>query len=646
MTRIYATREPAPRSRGTSSPPRAQRGGTSAYDGCGPGHDPRQLLARELAGAIQPPPIAKDVAATAQQPPGGRANTAAGGLPAPTAAGGGGGSPPAAASPWPAWLQRCGIGSSCPCQPHDKITAVQRDLQRATLGGGSPLSGQTRTRMERAFTSDFSAVRLHTGPAAQAVASTLHAQAVTAGTDILFGSGADRPNSPGGERLLAHELAHVVQQAHGLPRAALDGGAADPLEQAADRAAGHASPAAEHEANYAATAAIQGAPVPALTRQPATVARQDLDAGTPADAGVPNQERLLGLDRLMSQIAVQTYENIGTRAELDALPAASSEERIAVEQALEAGRDSLIQLLESRIALLDEEISSLQDRIGPNPISTPENPELEALGHELVRREAERREHEQQLRPLLRRQRRREIQSIDAELAEIDEELAMLPSECDPSDPKAELLAARRVELEERKRHLARALSSTATEYEQWDERWGAKRYGPSSACTNIKEAGCGPTSLAIVLNYLYQDDPESLAATGQLEIVTPLETAKYAGTHGRVCNSGTAGDTMVTQVDTGFPGFRGERITLEQATSLLRGGNLVIFLCKNCTGTTRSGATSHYGGHFMVLSDVDASGQTYSVLDPGRSESKDIETISRTELETHTKGFWDITRK
>ncbi len=287
MTRIYATREPAPRSRGTSSRPRAQRGGTTAAAGCCPGHDPSQLLARELAHAIQPPPIAKDAAATA-------------------------------ASPWPAWLQRCGIDSSCSCQPHDKITGVQRDLQRATVGGGSPLSGQTRTRMERAFTSDFSAVRVHTGPAAQAVASTLHAQAVTAGTDILFGSGAYRPDSLGGERLLAHELAHVVQQAHGLPRASLDGGAADPLEQAADRAADHASPAAEHEAHDAAVAAIQGAPLPALTRQPATVARQDLDAGTPADAGVPNQERLLGLDRLMSQIAVQTYENIGTRAELDA----------------------------------------------------------------------------------------------------------------------------------------------------------------------------------------------------------------------------------------------------------------------------------------------------------------------------------------
>ena len=251
MTRIYATREPAPRSRGTSSRPLAQRGGTSPYQGGGPAHDPRQLLARELARAIQQPLIAQDVEVTAQQGTGGRAYTA-GGVMDPPADRRGRGSPLGAASPWPAWLQRCGIGSSCPCQPHDKITAVQRDLQRATVGGGSPLSGQTRTRMERAFTSDFSAVRLHSGPAAQAVASTLHAQAVTAGTDILFGSGADRPDSPGGERLLAHELAHVVQQAHGLPGAALDGGATDPLEQAADRAADRARWAAERQEPRAA----------------------------------------------------------------------------------------------------------------------------------------------------------------------------------------------------------------------------------------------------------------------------------------------------------------------------------------------------------------------------------------------------------
>jgi Peptidase_C39 like family len=208
------------------------------------------------------------------------------------------------------------------------------------------------------------------------------------------------------------------------------------------------------------------------------------------------------------------------------------------------------------------------------------------------------------------------------------------------------MLANRSAELQQRKRELAASLTSTATEYEQWDPRWGAIRYGSSSECTNIKEAGCGPTSLAIVMNYLYQEDPESLAASGAIEIVSPPETAAYAATHGRVCNSGTAGDTMVTQVHTGWPGFRGIRITLKEATAQLRSGNLVIFLCKHCTGQKQKGGTRRYGGHFMVLNGVDADGTTYNVLDPGGRETRDIVTISREELQNHTNGFWIIERQ
>jgi hypothetical protein len=66
--------------------------------------------------------------------------------------------------------------------------------------------------MEHAFSADFSAVRMHTGPASDRVASGLGARALTAGQDILFGPGAFRPHTSAGDRLLAHELTHVVQQ--------------------------------------------------------------------------------------------------------------------------------------------------------------------------------------------------------------------------------------------------------------------------------------------------------------------------------------------------------------------------------------------------------------------------------------------------
>ena len=137
--------------------------------------------------------------------------------------------------------------------------------------------------MQSAFSSDFAAVRVHTGAAAHDAASALGARALTAGTDILFRAGEYLPGTPGGDWLLAHELAHVVQQAHGLP-GILDTGATDHLETAAGLAADHASPAAEHEAHGAAMNAAMGKPVPALSRQPPTIARQD--AGTsPPDAG-------------------------------------------------------------------------------------------------------------------------------------------------------------------------------------------------------------------------------------------------------------------------------------------------------------------------------------------------------------------------
>jgi Domain of unknown function (DUF4157)/Bacterial toxin 5 len=195
----------------------------------------------------------------------------------------------AQAAAWPARIQRsriqhCGIGSSGDCPPHEELAAVRRDLRRATAGGGIPLPDSTRASMERAFATDFTAVRVHTGPGAQDTAAALHARALTAGTDIVFHSGAYRPGTHGGDRLLAHELAHVVQQARGLSNAPIDGGATDPSERAASLGADHASLAAEHEAHSAAALAVKGAPIPALSRQPITVARQDLDVGVPSGA--------------------------------------------------------------------------------------------------------------------------------------------------------------------------------------------------------------------------------------------------------------------------------------------------------------------------------------------------------------------------
>jgi len=78
--------------------------------------------------------------------------------------------------------------------------------------GGRPLDPTTRHSMDARFGYDFSHVRIHDDASAAATSSRLDASAYTVGRDIVFGEGRFDPHSPAGRHLLAHELAHVVQQ--------------------------------------------------------------------------------------------------------------------------------------------------------------------------------------------------------------------------------------------------------------------------------------------------------------------------------------------------------------------------------------------------------------------------------------------------
>jgi hypothetical protein len=76
--------------------------------------------------------------------------------------------------------------------------------------------------MEKAFCTDFSSVEIHNNEAAHGRASALRARAFTEGERIFFASGYYAPEWPEGARLLAHELAHVVQfRAAQAPKAAV-----------------------------------------------------------------------------------------------------------------------------------------------------------------------------------------------------------------------------------------------------------------------------------------------------------------------------------------------------------------------------------------------------------------------------------------
>jgi hypothetical protein len=92
-----------------------------------------------------------------------------------------------------------------------------RAAQPASRGGGSALPEASRAFMEERFGADFSGVRVHSGAAAAGFAGALHANAVTIGSDIYFSPGHFSPESESGQRLLAHELAHTLQQSAGAP---------------------------------------------------------------------------------------------------------------------------------------------------------------------------------------------------------------------------------------------------------------------------------------------------------------------------------------------------------------------------------------------------------------------------------------------
>ena len=141
-----------------------------------------------------------------------------------------------------------------------------------TGGGGLALDSRQRARFEPALGRDLSQVRLHADAAAAGLAASQLAGAVTIGTDIFFGAGAYPLATKEGERLLSHELAHVVQGLGGNGRQT---GPAD-AEAAAERAA---DAVAQGKAGIGLRPVIQ----PALARAPKTWKELVLDAKAEPD---------------------------------------------------------------------------------------------------------------------------------------------------------------------------------------------------------------------------------------------------------------------------------------------------------------------------------------------------------------------------
>lgn len=77
---------------------------------------------------------------------------------------------------------------------------------------GAPVDPVIRGRVEAATGAALSSVRVHASAASHASAAALGARAYTIGSDIHFGAGEYRPGTQDGDRLIAHELVHTIQQ--------------------------------------------------------------------------------------------------------------------------------------------------------------------------------------------------------------------------------------------------------------------------------------------------------------------------------------------------------------------------------------------------------------------------------------------------
>jgi hypothetical protein len=106
--------------------------------------------------------------------------------------------------------------------------------QLHAAGSGSALPEGTRRNMEQGFGADFSGVRIHTGEQAAQLNNSISARAFTLGSDIYFNQGAYAPHSAEGQRLLAHELTHTIQQSGGVQRQMIqrEGGGEDKKKKA------------------------------------------------------------------------------------------------------------------------------------------------------------------------------------------------------------------------------------------------------------------------------------------------------------------------------------------------------------------------------------------------------------------------------
>ncbi len=187
--------------------------------------------------------------------------------------------------------------------------AADTAVDRAAGSIGSPLPEELRGRFESSIGADLSGVRIHTGGESAEASSAVGAKAYTTGQDIHFGAGHYDPSSAFGVHLIAHEVAHTVQQQGAAPtrQHKLEVSAPqDGAELEADRAA---------DAMVAGTPAVVGS-VPASTARLRRVPEQtgtEHVGGDTADASPVHDRRAIGggnVDGELLQPGQQGYSEV------------------------------------------------------------------------------------------------------------------------------------------------------------------------------------------------------------------------------------------------------------------------------------------------------------------------------------------------
>ena len=179
-------------------------------------------------------------------------------------------------------------------------------------------------------------------------------------------------------------------------------------------------------------------------------------------------------------------------------------------------------------------------------------------------------------------------------------------------------------------------------EYRQAGGTWGNQVYGSTNPrwkdvkWTTMAEAGCGPTSLAMVLDYLERLSPMTPRGPVSVAGVTPKDTMQYTSTYGRAADKdgvpqGTSGGVMMDHISTYWPQYMSRSVmSMADARTLLRQKKPIVFLAKGGVVTWKYDAKGGrveqaWPGHFMVVLGYEGNGDTFWIADSSHFQGKFI---------------------